>query len=198
MSELKDELRAVLQCESPGYPFPERSETPQSAAVLALFHGTSLLESEVLLTKRSLRVATHAGQVAFPGGGIEPVDEGDFLRTALREAWEEVGVHQEGVRLLGALPSLPTVTGSFSVVPVLGIMDSGFRQKPFVLDAHEVDHADWVRVESLLGSRFEEIREVRGLQLSLPEFRWGQERMWGMTALIFDLILKRYDRIRAC
>jgi hypothetical protein len=62
-------------------------------------------------------------------------------------------------------------------------------------DPSEVAHADWVRVQDLISSRKEEERMVRGITMSLPEFEWKGERVWGMTALIFDLILRRYARI---
>lgn len=198
MNELERELRAILECPEPMYPFPPRPEIPASAAVLALFHGASLTDSEILLIKRSQTVATHAGQVAFPGGVAEPTDAGDFMKTALRETWEEVGVSPEGVRLLGPLPSLPTVTGAFSVVPVLGVLDPGLRGLSLRLDPREVEHAAWAKVRGLERTRREQVREVRGHALALPEFDWAGERMWGLTALIFDLILRRYDRIRAC
>jgi 8-oxo-dGTP pyrophosphatase MutT (NUDIX family) len=198
MNELESELRAIGECGEPGYPFAPRPDIPQTAAVLALFHGEVWGQSEILLIKRSQTVATHAGQVAFPGGGSEASDEGDFLRTALRETWEEVGVDREGVRLLGPLPPLPTVTGSFSVVPVLGILDSRFREVPLKLDPREVEHAAWAKIGLLERTRREQVREVRGHTLALPEFDWEGERMWGLTALIFDLILRRYDRIRSC
>lgn len=198
MNDLERELRAITEYGALGYPFPPRTEIPRAAAVLALFHGDSLQESEILLIKRSQKVATHAGQVAFPGGGVEKEDEGDFQRTALREAWEEVGMNREGVRLLGCLPALPTVTGAFSVVPVLGRVDPSLRGLPLTLDSHEVDRAAWASVRKLERSRQERVREVRGHTMALPEFDWEGERMWGLTALIFDLILKRYDRIRPC
>lgn len=197
-SGLEQELLAVLGCGEPGYPFAERPAVRVSAAVLALFQGGSLLESKILLIKRSQTVATHAGHVALPGGVAEPLDEGSFLKTALRETQEEVGIPKDVIRVLGALPALPTATGDFSVVPFLGVLLPGARDTVLRLDSREVEHAGWVRFDSLSRSRVEQLHEVREGSLSLPEFAWGQERMWGLTALIFDLILKRYDRIRAC
>jgi 8-oxo-dGTP pyrophosphatase MutT (NUDIX family) len=198
MSELERELRAILECRDPGYPFPERPSIPNTAAVLALFQGRCLLESELLLIKRSQTVSTHAGHVALPGGVADSLDQGDFLRTALRETREEVGIPENAIRVLGPLPALPTATGDFSVVPVLGVLEPEAQDSALRLDSREVEHAGWARFDSLRGSRMEQVREVRGSRFALPEFAWGKERMWGLTALIFDLILKRYDRIKAC
>lgn len=84
-----------------------------AAVLVALCPGPYGLE--VLLTRRSRDVADHQGQVAFPGGAVDPEDR-DSLATALREAWEEVRLPPDGVRVLGRLDDLPTITG-FLVTP---------------------------------------------------------------------------------
>ena len=90
----------------------------------------------VLLTERSLNLATHSGQVAFPGGKVEAAD-GDAVHAALRETREEVGLAQDFVDVLGQLPVY--VTGSqFLVTPVVGLVREGFVLHP---NAAEVAHA---------------------------------------------------------
>ena len=168
---------------------------PYNASVLALFSGEDFARSEILLTKRSHRVATHAGQVAFPGGGLEGIDGGDPVRTALRETEEEVGLPASRLLAVGILPRFPTVTGDFLVTPVIGVADPGVRELPLKPDPLEVAHAAWVPVRKLVETRSDEQRQVRGLELVLPVFDWEGERVWGLTALIFDLILKRYGTL---
>ncbi len=164
------------------------------ASVLILFSGETLPSSRVLITLRSSSLGTHSGQVAFPGGAADPEDEGSATRTALRECFEEIGVPGEMVEPLGELPAFPTITGNFRVVPVLGRMIP--RDVEFKLALEEVVKAEWVDVSALRASRFLEKRMVQGVERELPVFLWGEERMWGLSALIFDLILKRYDRLQ--
>ena len=71
------------------------------------------------------------------------------------------------------------------------------RASRIVPDPIEVAFSEWARVSDLMETRIDEERVVRGVPMRLPEFQWKNERMWGMTALIFDLILKRYVRMNS-
>lgn len=111
----------------------------------------------VLLTERTAHLSTHSGQVAFPGGKADPEDANPAA-TALREAWEEVGLEAGFVEVLGALPTYVTGT-SFIISPVVALVRPEFVLKPnpyevadvfevpldFLLDpAHHQRHAmDW-------------------------------------------------------
>src|SRR5207249_1662656 len=77
----------------------------------------------LLLTRRTEDLPTHAGQVAFPGGLVEP-GEDDPVNTALREAEEEVGLPRDVVEVLGLLDDFPTRTDTVSVTPVVGVLRS--------------------------------------------------------------------------
>jgi len=164
------------------------------AAVLALFRGRNFKESEILLILRDPNLAMNPGQVALPGGGVDPSDQGDSIRAALRETAEEVGLDSAHILALGLLPFLPTVSGHFVVDPVLGVWNSSTDQV-LTLQTDEVAHAQWVKVSDLFASRSAEIRLVHGVEMELPVFQWGEHRMWGLTALIFDLIRLRYDKL---
>ena len=195
MNRLHLELGRIYEVQSSGFPIPLPPQEPARAAVIALFTGESFQQSEILLIKRSLTVLSHAGQVALPGGGVEERDQGDLHETALRELFEEVGVHREGVHPVGILPTLPTVTGGMFIAPVLAFAEPRVRARDLVPDPKEVANTEWVPVAQLRGSRKSVKRDFKGVPVDLPEFQWGEERMWGLTALIFDLILSRYDRI---
>jgi 8-oxo-dGTP pyrophosphatase MutT (NUDIX family) len=185
---LHTELRRILD----GFdPVPGEFQ----ASVLALFRGADFESSEILLTKRSSTVVTHAGQVAFPGGRLEDADLRDPVRTAIREAREETGIPHSRIRPAGFMPQVPTVTSGFFVIPVLAALEPG--TVPLIPDPVEVEHAGWVKVSALRETRSEELHTVRGTEILLPVFKWESERVWGLTALIFDSILRRYDNLGA-
>jgi 8-oxo-dGTP pyrophosphatase MutT (NUDIX family) len=95
------------------------NRTTRAAAVLALFGTeTPAAGPDVLLLRRADTLGSHAGQVAFPGGGAEPADDGP-VGTALREAVEEVGVDPAGVRPVALLPKIFVPVSGFEVTPVL-------------------------------------------------------------------------------
>lgn len=200
MSKLKEELDLIL---AQSFDYGDLHQAPNElirvpASVLCLFAGENFARSDVLLIKRSTTVATHVSQIAFPGGGMEDLDQADPLRTALRETREEVGLGPEGILVSGILPGFPTVTGDYWVTPVLALGSEPIRNQPFTLDHRESETAEWVSVEVLQNSRFLERRMVRGVERELPVFKWGEDRMWGLTALIFDLILHRYAKLNLC
>jgi 8-oxo-dGTP pyrophosphatase MutT (NUDIX family) len=101
---------------------PHHLEPPPSdarrAAILMLFGETAAHGPDVLLAERASTLRSHAGQVAFPGGGTECDDSG-VVATALREAEEETGLDPSGVVPLAVLPELYLPPSGFAVTPVL-------------------------------------------------------------------------------
>jgi 8-oxo-dGTP pyrophosphatase MutT (NUDIX family) len=108
---------------------------PAHAAVLIpiIMRGPQASEPTVLLTQRTAHLSTHSGQIAFPGGKVDPEDT-DRQRTALREAQEEVGLDPRHVQVLGELPVYITGT-SFLITPVIGLVSSDLVITP---NANEV------------------------------------------------------------
>jgi len=99
------------------------AEGGRESAVLMLFGeadpGSGWAGAEVLLIERAHDMRSHAGQVAFPGGALDPGDEG-VVEAALREAVEETGLDPSGVEVFGTLPALFLPVSDFVVTPVLG------------------------------------------------------------------------------
>lgn len=133
----------------------------------------------VLLTERSSKLRHHAGQVSFPGGGMEAHDT-DITATALREAHEEVGIRPHEVDIAGYLDPTPTVTG-FAVTPVIGFIRESFS---LTIDPVEVETAFEVPLDFLMDRRNEEHseREFEGITIPVVTFHYEGQRIWGATA----------------
>ena len=98
------------------------SATRRPAAVLlGIREG---VQPRLVFTVRNGQLQAHAGQVAFPGGGSEPVDGGSAVATALRESQEEIGLDPALVTPLGYLDCLETISG-YCVTPVVGRIARG-------------------------------------------------------------------------
>lgn len=194
MSELGRELKAVMKEELRFERDHLMVEDMNLAAVLALFWGDRFLTSQILLILRSPDLVQNPGQVAFPGGALDVEDDQNFVRTALRETFEEVGLPADSIEVYGVLPPMPTVAGRFLVNPVIARF-TGSEAQPLLLQESEVSKAEWVKVAELLASREIEKRVVQGVEMELPVFYWKEKQMWGLTAMIFDLICRRYDKL---
>jgi 8-oxo-dGTP pyrophosphatase MutT (NUDIX family) len=142
----------------------------------------------VLLTQRTEHLRDHAGQVAFPGGRVEP-DDADDVAAALREAEEEIGLPRRTVDVIGRLPGYATITG-FRVTPVVALVTPPFALR---LDAHEVADAFEVPLQFLMTPAHHQRHEFewqgqRRQFLSMPWHGQGSDGhprryfIWGATA----------------
>ena len=136
----------------------------------------------LILTKRTSRVPTHKGEIAFPGGGFEEAD-GDLLVTALREAREEIGLAPEDVEIVGALDDTVTVSSRHVVRPFVGFVPDPY---PYRLDAFEIERLIRLPISALLsGAPFrEEIWERDGRPVTVFFYEHDGETVWGLTARI--------------
>ncbi len=145
-----------------------------------------------LLTRRPDTMLKHAGQVAFPGGKIDPVDA-DAADAALREAEEEVGLPRESVELIGR--GSPYVTGSaFRVTPLVGLVPPDFIPVPHELEVAAVFETP---LEFLMNpaNHTEQRAMWQGRERRYFEMPHGGFRIWGVTAgIIRELYLLLYGR----
>lgn len=168
--------------------FMIRSVTPvpgvKRAAVLVLF-GEQDGAPDVLLLQRSAHLRSHPGQPAFPGGRIDPGDDGP-VGAALREAQEETGLEPDGVEVVATLPELWVPPSGNAVTPVVG----WWRDPSEVSagDPAEVAAVARVPIAALVdpGNRLQ-VSSPRGYVG--PAFRVADMLVWGFTAGILDRLL---------
>jgi 8-oxo-dGTP pyrophosphatase MutT (NUDIX family) len=154
---------------------------PRDAAVLMALVPRQ--EMMLVLTQRPVGMATHAGQVALPGGKVDATDA-SAVAAALREANEEIGLMPEHAEVLGALPTYLTGTG-FRVTPVVALVSPQARWQPH---PREVDEVFEVPMSHLMNPRHHYRHEV--LPSGVPRAWWSipyqdgaMERfIWGATA----------------
>ncbi len=153
------------------------SDLKPAAVLIPVFERREGLT--VLLTERSAELKHHAGQIAFPGGRMEPDDE-HIAATALRETHEEVGIAPTHVSVAGYLEPMPTVTG-YAVTPVVGFVETAAS---VAIDRTEVSATFEVPLDFLMdeGNQRRGIRHYRGRELPLIEFHYSGYRIWGATA----------------
>ncbi|WP_294181169.1 CoA pyrophosphatase [uncultured Schumannella sp.] len=174
------------------FPDPDRA---RRAAVLILFGVLDATpataadgvapELDVLLQRRAGRMRHHAGQVAFPGGGIDAGDASPAA-AALREAVEETGLDPAGVDLLGELPEVPLVVSNNLVTPVLGWWTRPSRVA--AVDEREAVEVFRVPVADLLAPENRaSVASIRGQRRPrTPAFTVGEVFVWGFTAIVLD------------
>jgi 8-oxo-dGTP pyrophosphatase MutT (NUDIX family) len=148
----------------------------------------AVLDGRVILTRRAAHLKHHPGQVAFPGGKVDPGDTGP-QGAALREAQEEVGLDPAQVSVLGHLPVHETVTG-FLVTPVLATVTGPFHPVP---EAGEVDEVFTVPLSYLADPANYRIehRRWQGVQRRYYAVPWGPHYIWGATARILRGLAER-------
>ena len=173
-------------------PREELANKSNAAAVLIpLFERDG--ELHVVYIRRSDHVASHRGQVAFPGGRVDAVDA-TLLDAALREAHEEVGIDPASVDVIGGLSTMHTTNSGIIVAPFVGVIPPDAPLEP---DPSEVAEIFDVPLSALRDQRFrgdyEWNPDGRARGSKFPAILYGGQVIWGLTLRITINLLEILD-----
>lgn len=145
-------------------------------------------KAQVVFTKRTESLPTHAGQISFPGGASDP-DDPDLAFTALRETCEEIGVCLDSARVLAQLDQVVTVT-NFLITPFVGVLEPGIQ---FQTNPEEVERLVVVPLAKVLDRNSYKLTQVtwQGMEFQHEALSHNGDIIWGATARILLNLLDR-------
>lgn len=186
---LFDHLHACLLHEEQQNPCPAPLKIGQAAVLIAI---TDEAMPQLILIRRTLHLPTHPGEIALPGGKVDPGDI-DLRSTALREAWEEIALPPEMVRYAGHLPPRQSVNG-LTVMAIVGVVSPQLELRAH---AGEVDEILTVPLSFFANSA--NLRGDRlihnGIEHVAARFQYHHHTIWGMTAGFIIELINRFYRI---
>ncbi len=166
----------------------EREKDYRNAGVLILLFPDENKNVRIVLIERTGGDFVHANQISFPGGKAE-IDDINFEATALRETYEEIGVNQEQIEIVGMLSSIYIPPSKFLVFPFIGVTDMAPK---FILSENEV-----VQVLIPKLSDFKEDKNImrgdfssgRGTPIDTPYYFIDGKKIWGATAMMISELM---------
>ncbi len=163
------------------------SEPRKAAVVLAIFsappHGVVFIE-------RAAHLRNHAGQIGLPGGAMDPEDDNDPKRTALREMEEEVGVAAERLEFVWRFPELHPRVSNFLVTPFVAIVQPG----PLVIDPSETAGVFSVPLATLLDEVRDGVMDVGSVQIETTLLDYDGRRIWGLTGRVLRMFVDDWNQ----
>lgn len=140
---------------------------------------------KVLLTKRTVKVEHHKGQISFPGGAVEEEDA-TIEETVLRETYEEIGLSREHIEILGRIDDVLTMASNYVVHPLVGCIT---HLNNLVINRAEVERV----VKAPLGlfhransEKKQYSVEYKGVTYETPAYEYGKDLIWGATAKMME------------
>jgi len=157
----------------------------KEAAVLVCFFKKNG-EYHLPLIRRPMNEKNHPGQIAFPGGAREKNET--LENTALREAFEEVGIIPKNVKIIGKMTPLPVPVSKYLIYPFIGVA----RHEPkWNINKQEVDEIIILKFKNLIDSDngYYEDWNLNGNMLRVPIFKVMNKEMWGATAAVLSELI---------
>ena len=157
----------------------------KSAVLIPIYENKG--EQHFVLTKRAQGVMYHKGQISFPGGAYDKED-GELKATALREAYEEIGINPEGVEILGNLDDQITYTSRFVITPFVGAIPYPVK---FRVSHGEVEELIEVPVSALLipSAYVPETMDEDGKIYPWGHYLYGNHKITGITARMLKQLI---------
>jgi|YNPMSStandDraft_2_1061718.scaffolds.fasta_scaffold03762_3 8-oxo-dGTP pyrophosphatase MutT (NUDIX family) len=137
------------------------------------------------MIKRQDYEGVHSGQIALPGGKKDPSDV-DFQQTALRETFEEIGIHEHKIHVIGKLSEIYIPPSNFLIYPFVGVL---YEEPNYYPDLNEVADIYEINVKDLMNPACitkQNMKLFNGLEVSTPCFNIDQKIIWGGTAMILS------------
>lgn len=163
-----------------------KASNPKKAAILALFYPDKNNETHFLLTLRASYNGTHSAQISFPGGKQEKEDL-DFMHTAKRETFEEVGIKMEDISIIRQFTDAYIPPSNFLVTPFIGFL----KDTPTFKTNEEVEELIEVKLIDLLDDSNVTIKNMSTSymkSIDIPCFKLNGYIVWGATAMMLSEI----------
>jgi 8-oxo-dGTP pyrophosphatase MutT (NUDIX family) len=181
---IQDELRRVLLTPEQAVALDVRGST-DAAVLVPLYVEDGRLHA--VFTKRRNDLRRHAGEISFPGGRRDE-DDRDLRATALREAFEEVGLPADAVEIVGALQPTPTIATGYAVYPFVGVIGPG---TVWAISEDEVAAVLEFSLEQLQAGYGRRRLVRRGLAIRTDTYLVDEHLIWGATARILADLFDR-------
>jgi 8-oxo-dGTP pyrophosphatase MutT (NUDIX family) len=164
----------------------QRPNARNAAVLICLFDQHA--EPHLVFIRRAATLRSHSGEIAFPGGSVDPADTSP-ASTALREAQEEIGLDPARVELLGIMPPVFTVVSNFLITPVVAYLPGG----PGALRLQDSEVAELLifPLEGLMKPTIYHTEEWtrEGMTRTVYFYDYGPYRIWGATARMLNALL---------
>ncbi len=156
-----------------------------------LFYPDNNNETRLVLMLRNKYKGVHSNQISLPGGKVDRLDK-SLKDTALRETYEEIGLHRDDIEIVGELSSVYIPPSNFNVFPFIGYSS---KTPKFLPDSKEVSLILSPKLSYILGMEIvESVVEVNNSKQKVPSFLIDNHILWGATAIMiheFVLLFKQ-------
>ncbi len=164
----------------------QRPNARKSAVLLALFEQENV--PYIAFIRRASTLRSHSGEIAFPGGGVDATDTSPVM-TALREAYEEIGLEPARVEVLGVLPPVFTIVSNYLITPIVAYVPQGLGT--IQLQESEVTELILAPLHALADPAIThtELWTRGGLTRTVHFYDYDSYRIWGATGRILSMLL---------